>query len=413
MFRRDFLATSSLLGFGAAVPAFLGRTAHAAPAAGRPGGKDSVLVVLQLTGGNDGLNTVIPFADPEYAKLRPTLGIKKDRVRKLTDSLGFHPAMADLGGLFDDGKVCVVQGVGYPNPNQSHFRSMDIWQSATTADDPADGWLGRAMKRAPAPGFHLAAGNETAPLALAGAPAKVPSVTSLADFQLKTGAADGADKDRQRKLILAASGEPGGPSGPPNLLDFVRRTATTSYASSDRLREVGKAYRPKATYPETPLGTRFKLAAQLIDAGVGARVIYLSRDGFDTHAGQGGEQGGHAELLRDVSGSVAAFVKDVSARGHGDRVCVLTFSEFGRRARENGSLGTDHGSAAPMFLAGGGVKAGVVGDHPSLSKLEDGNLRHAVDFRRVYAAVLRDWLGVDPAAVLGAGFAPAGVFRAG
>jgi uncharacterized protein (DUF1501 family) len=234
----------------------------------------------------------------------------------------------------------------------------------------------------------------------------VPSVGSLEDFQLKTAAADKSDKARQQQLIADASK----PTGSGSLLDFVRRTAVNTYASSDRLRQVGKNYVPKATYPATGLATRLKLAAQLIDAGVGARVFYVSIDGFDTHAGQGGAAGAHASLLEEVSGAIAAFYQDVAARGHGDRVCVMTFSEFGRRAKENGSKGTDHGSAAPMFLVGGKVKAGVVGDHPSLTKIPDGNLIHSTDFRRVYAAVLNDWLGVDPVPVVGNGFDPLGVF---
>ncbi|MCZ2343936.1 MAG: DUF1501 domain-containing protein, partial [Bacteroidales bacterium] len=305
--------------------------------------------------------------------------------------------------------LCTVQAVGYPNPSQSHFRSMDIWQAASTRAELTEGWLGQALKQRQIPSFHLAAGgNDTAPLALAGAPARVPSITSLEDFQLKTTAADSTDKKRQQQLITGVS--QGSPSGTGTLLDFVQRTATNTYASSARLREVGKNYQPKSPYPNTGLANRLKLAAQLIDAGVGARIFYVAIDGFDTHAGQGGAIGAHANLLRDVSGAIAAFVKDVSARGHGKRVCVMTFSEFGRRARENGSAGTDHGSAAPLFLAGGAVRPGVLGEHPSLTQLDAGNLRFAVDFRRVYAAVLQNWLGVEAGPILGAGFEPLEVF---
>jgi uncharacterized protein (DUF1501 family) len=408
--RRDFLKTSTLLGFGATVPTFLGRTALAAPVAGKPGAKDTILVVVQLTGGNDGLNTVIPFKDPDYKKYRPTIGIKPEEVKKLTDSLGLHPAMGDLAGLLEDQSLSVVQGVGYPNPSQSHFRSMDIWQAASTAESLNEGWLGKALKQKTMPGFHLASGgNETAPLALNGAPARVPSITSLEDFQLRTTAADASDKIKQTKLIEEAS-KPASQSSQ-QMLDFVRRTALNTYTSSQRLQEVGKNYQPKATYPNTGLGNRLKLAAQLIDAGVGARVFYVSIDGFDTHAGQGGATGAHAKLLGEVSGAITAFYKDVSARGHRDRVCVMTFSEFGRRAKENGSHGTDHGSGAPMFLVGGKVQAGIIGVHPSLTKLEEGNLVHAIDFRRVYAAVLERWLGVEAKPVVGNGFEPLGVFR--
>ncbi len=408
--RRTFLASSTLLGFGATVPAFLGRTAHAAAPAGKAGAKDTILVVVQLTGGNDGLNTVIPFADADYYKLRPTLAVKKTEVRKLTDSLGFHPAMEGLAKLHaDDAAVCVVQGVGYPNPSQSHFRSMDVWQAASTDETLAEGWLGKAMKGKPLPAFHLAAGgNDTAPLALAGAPARAPSITSLDDFTLKMASANGADQAAQKGVIASAAS----PAGGSPLLDFVSRTAMNTYASSDRLAAVGKSYVPKVPYPDTGLGKRLKLVAQLIEAGVGARVFYVSADGFDTHAGQGGTTGAHATLLKTVSDAITAFYKDVAGRGHGERVCVMTFSEFGRRAAENGSKGTDHGSAAPMLLVGGGVKPAFVGKHPSLTKLEDGNLVHATDFRRVYAAVLDRWLGVDAKAVLGAGYEPLDLFKA-
>jgi uncharacterized protein (DUF1501 family) len=409
--RRDFLKTSTLLGFGATVPTFLGRTAFAAPPADANGAKDTVLVVVQLTGGNDGLNTVIPHKNELYYNYRPTIAVPKDQVFEISDDLGLHPSLDSLGRLLnDDSAVCVVQGVGYPNPSQSHFRSMDIWQAASTADNLTEGWVGKALKQKPYASFHLAAGNESAPLALAGAPARVPSITSLEDFQLKVGGANAAEKNRQKKVIEAvASGGPNATTQPP-LLDFVRRTAMNTYASTEKLAAIGKNYQPKYPYPATPFANRLKLAAQLIDAGIGARIFYVSHDGFDTHAGQGGVVGAHANLLRDVGDGIAAFYRDLAERGHGERICVMTFSEFGRRAKENGSRGTDHGSGAPMFLVGGRVHSGIVGDHPSLDKLEDGNLKHAIDFRQVYAAVLSDWLGIDPQPVVG-DFKPAAVFN--
>jgi uncharacterized protein (DUF1501 family) len=408
--RRDFLKSSGLVAWGMTAPTFLGRTARAAGRAGQPGAKDTVLVVVQLTGGNDGLNTVIPFADPEYAKLRPTIKIGKDQVKKVNDALGLHPAMDGMAKLLEDGALTVVQGVGYPNPSQSHFRSMDIWQAASTAATFTEGWVGKALKSVNAPSFHLASNNEASPLAVAGAPVRVPSIASLEDFQLKVAAASGADGKQQRSIIEGAASEPEA-SATGSLLDFVSRTAVNTYASSRRLMDIGKAYQPKEPYPQTGLANRMKLAAQLIDADLGARVFYVSIDGFDTHAGQGGVNGPHASLWREVSGAITAFYKDMAARGHKDRVCVMTFSEFGRRARENGSKGTDHGSGAPMFLVGGRVKAGVVGDHPSLTKLEAGNLKHAIDFRQVYAAVLDQWLGVPSRAVLGGEFKPVEVFK--
>jgi uncharacterized protein (DUF1501 family) len=406
--RRDFLKTSSLLAWGVTVPAFLGRTAFAAPPAGKPGAKDTILVVVQLTGGNDGLNTVIPFADAEYYKLRPTIQVPKDRVRKLNDSIGLHPALEGFESLHKDGALCVVQGVGYPNPSQSHFRSMDIWQAASTADTLTEGWLGKTLKQSPNPAFHVAAGNESAPLALTGSPARVPSITSLEDFQLKMAAASGGDKQKQKAVIEGAAKVPNSTPGP---LDFVQKTALNTYASSHRLQEIGKNYQPKSTYPQTALANRLKLAAQLIDANLGARIFYVGIDGFDTHANQGGVAGTQANLLGEVSGAITAFYQDLAARGHKDRLMIMTFSEFGRRAKENGSKGTDHGSGAPMFLVGGKVKAGLVGNHPSLTKLEIGNLVHAIDFRQVYASVLDGWLGVPSEKVLGAKYAALDVFN--
>jgi uncharacterized protein (DUF1501 family) len=406
--RRDFLKTSGLVAWGLTVPTFLGRTARAAGRAGTPGAKDTILVVVQLTGGNDGLNTVIPYADPEYPKLRPTLKIAKDQVKKVNDALGLHPAMDGMAKLLEDGALAVVQGVGYPNPSQSHFRSMDIWQAASTAESLSEGWIGRALKTVNAPPFHVAYNNEPSPLAVAGAPARVPSITSLADFQLKVVGASGADTKQQQSIIEGAASAG---SSQTSLLDFVSRTAVNTYASSRRLQEIGANYEPKVPYPQTPLANRLKLAAQLIDADLGARVFYVSIDGFDTHAGQGGAAGPHASLWREVSDGIAAFYRDLAARGHKDRLCVMTFSEFGRRAKENGSRGTDHGSGAPMFLVGGKVKGGVVGEHPSLTALEMGNLKHAIDFRQVYAAVLDRWLGVPAKDVLGGEFAASDLFK--
>jgi uncharacterized protein (DUF1501 family) len=407
--RRDFLKTSlagaGLVSWGFGAPGFLNRTAAAAPAADKPGARDTILVVIELTGGNDGLNTVIPFKDPEYAKLRPTLRQPQARIKKINDQLGLHPSMTGFADLLQDNALCVVQGVGYPNPNQSHFRSMDIWQTASLAENVSEGWLGKALKGLPAaPSFHLKSNNEPSPLALDGAPARVPSIKTLEEFQLQVAAASGADKKEQRDLIEGAAKSSGG-SG---LLDFVQRTASNTYASSRRLQEIGKNYKPKATYPNTALAGRLRLAAQLIDAGLGARLFYVAHGNFDTHATQAPA---HANLLTQLSEAVTAFFKDVAARGHRDRVLVMTFSEFGRRAKENGSKGTDHGSAAPMFLIGGKVKAGPVGEHPSLTKLELGNLKHHTDFRQVYAAILDKWLGVSSKEVLGAEFKHMEIFK--
>ncbi len=407
--RRDFmkssLAGAGLIGWSVGAPLFLSRTAAAVTSADRAGAKDTILVVIELTGGNDGLNTVIPFKDPEYAKLRPTLRQPPAQIKKINDQLGLHPSLTGFADLLHDNALCVVQGVGYPNPNQSHFRSMDIWQTANMDEKVSEGWLGKALKGLPGvPSFHLKSNNEPSPLALDGAPARVPSIRTLEEFQLQVAAASGPDKKEQRDLIENAAKS----SGRPGLLDFVQRTASNTYASSRRLQEIGKSYQPKANYPNTALAGRLKLAAQLIDAGLGARLFYVAHGNFDTHATQAPA---HANLLAQLSDAVTAFFKDVAARGHRDRVMVMTFSEFGRRAKENGSRGTDHGSAAPMFLIGGKIKPGAVGDHPSLTKLEMGNLKHHTDFRQVYASILDNWLGVSSKEVLGNEFKHAEVFK--
>ena len=288
---------------------------------------------------------------------------------------------------------------------------MDVWHAASTADTLTEGWLGNALKKQGVPAFHLAGGNEVSPLALAGAPVRVPSITSLDDFKLKTAGVTGADNAAQKGVITSVANPTNAPTtSTPNLLDFVSRTQTSTYASSEKLASIGKNYTPKVPYPTSALGTKLKLAAQLIDAGIGARLFYVSIDGFDTHAGQGGATGAHANLLTQVSDAISAFYRDMAGRGHKDRLCVITFSEFGRRAYENGSKGTDHGAGAPLFLVGGNVKAGIVGRHPSLTGLKEGNLVHGTDFRQVYAAVLEKWLGVDSKPIVGDGFKPAEVF---
>src|SRR5262245_6810432 len=402
--RRDFLKSSlaagSLVAMGLTVPGFLARTARAAPPSDKPGARDTILVVIQLTGGNDGLNTVVPFKDPEYAKLRPTLKLPAGQLKKVNDEIGLHPQMDGLAGLLEDKALCIVQGVGYPNPTQSHFRSMDIWQAASMAERLEEGWIGRALRGPNCPAFHLADNNESAPLALNGAPARVPSIRGLDEFQLRTTATSGADKKDQKDIIEGAA--KGGSTGSP-LLAYVAKTAANTYASAQRLQEIGKNYQPKVPYPQVnPLADRLRLAAQLIDADLGARIFYVTIDGWDTHANQ---LVTHAQLLLQLSGAMTAFFKDLAARGHRDRILMMTFSEFGRRPKQAGT-GTDHGTAAPMLLVGGKVNAGLVGKHPSLTDLDFANLKFHTDFRQVYATILEQWLGIESKEVVGGTFAP-------
>lgn len=394
--RRSFLASSSVA-VGLGLPAVFRRAALAAPGADQPGGKQTVLVVVQLTGGNDGLNTVIPFRDPVYQASRPSLRQAADKVKRLNDEVALHPSLGGLASLWEGSKVGVVQGVGYPNPNRSHFESMDVWHKATDSREQRYGWLGRMQAQLGPAGMAMHIGAGDPPLALFGPTGNAPSVKSLDEYQLRV--APKGDDPSRRKLIesFANSSE----SAPPKneLLALVKESARETYRSSQRLREKAGKYDTPVVYPSTGLGARLKLVARLITAGVPERLYYTTHDGFDTHAIQ--EQF-HPALLQDLGDSIAAFQKDVAHHGDEKRVVLMTFSEFGRRVKENASQGTDHGAASQMFLVGDAVKAGVVGKHPSLTDLDDGDLKHHTDFRSVYGTLLEKWLGIPHEPVLGA-----------
>lgn len=376
--RRDILKAGAVLSFGGTVPSVLLRAASA------PGRADRVLVVVQLSGGNDGLNTVIPFADDAYRRARPTLAVAD--ALKIDDAVGFHPALRGFADLLEAGRLAVVQGVGYPEPNRSHFESMDIWHTCRHKgrEPRTEGWLGRALKPGDDdPAIHL--GGEPQPLALASATLRVPSIASLEEFKLH-GEVDASE------LVERPRDD--------DLLEFVRAGTASALASAARVAEAARSYRPAVEYPDTALAHKLRTVAQLVDAGLKTRVYYVMLDGFDTHAKQADA---HAALLRILGDAVSAFDRDASEHGH--RVLTMAFSEFGRRLEENASAGTDHGAAAPMFLAGG-VRAGLVGEHPSLADLDEGDVKHHTDFRRVYAAVLEKWLSVESAPVLGGAFEP-------
>ena len=405
-FLQSTLGSATLLSSGLTVPGFLARSARAAAGSGGKS-NEKVLVVIQLSGGNDGLNTVIPYADDDYARNRIALRIPTSQVLKLNDHVGLHPRMNAFHELHNQGRLATVQGVGYSNPDRSHFRSMDIWHSAQRENEqPRDGWLGRCLDNSrrdalkagagqDVPALHLGA-NEL-PLALVSRATPVPSVESLESFRFRT--ENGAIPLNSLKSLAAADRSAG-----VTMLDFLRRSTLNAYASSEQVRDALAGERDVAAYPEQyGLARKLKNIAQLIDAGLATRIYYVSLAGFDTHANQ---QGTHANLLGELANSTAAFVKDLENRGHLDRVLVMSFSEFGRRVRENASEGTDHGAAAPMFLAGGMVKSGVLRKHPSLTDLDDGDLKHHTDFREVYATILDRWLGCASESVLGSKFEP-------
>jgi uncharacterized protein (DUF1501 family) len=397
--RRQFLTRTlrgaSLVALGSVVPQFVARTALAAAP-----GKDNVLVVLELTGGNDGLNTVIPYADDLYHKARPTLRQTKDVVIRLDDHVGLHSGMGGLRPLWEQGQLAVVQGVGYPNPERSHFEAMDIWQSGDPKRTATNGWLGRAtteMKDTSGgvPILHI--GSKSLPLAATGAPGGAVTVNDKNSFRLELG--DGkAEQQKARRKLLEDVAKPPERAGEDDLLSFVQRRQVQTLTSVETLR--GLLEGPNAISGSgTGLSQKLQLIAGLIAKGFGTRIFYVSLDGFDTHAGQAAT---HNTLLAELADSVGGFFQTLKTNGDGSRVRMVTFSEFGRRVDENGSRGTDHGAASCLFVAGPSVKGGVVGPHPSLSDLGDGDLKFHTDFRRVYATLLDGWLGCDGKAVLGA-----------
>jgi uncharacterized protein (DUF1501 family) len=396
--RRDFLKSASLIALAPTVPAFLARTARAA----KPERDARILVVLQLEGGNDGINTVVPHADEGYAKYRRLLRLPADRLIKVTDAVGLHPAMGDAGKLLESGRLALLQGVGYPNPNRSHFESMAIWQTARLdrADQNDLGWLGRALDGAgrPAGGGpdSVFVGGGGLPVALRGRRSVASAMTRPEDFLL----------DPLARSVPGATASP-----KEDLAAFVRRSTLDAYATADRMAAVAAARDADTRYPTTDLAGQFRLMARLIKGGAGARVFYTRQTGYDTHSGQ---LGPHAALLGELAGAVRAFLDDLASAKLAERVVVLAFSEFGRTVKENASAGTDHGTSGPVLLAGERVKAGLVGKTPSLTELDPkhGDLKTGIDFRQVYAAALADWLGLPAELALGGTFERLPLFRA-
>lgn len=396
--RRDLLKHCSLIALAPTVPGFLARLARAAEV----GVKDRILVVVQLDGGNDGLNTVVPYGDEDYARHRDKLRLNTKDVIKLNDEVALNLAMRAAADLYQSQRLTIVEGVGYPNPNRSHDVSMAIWHTARF--DPAEhksyGWLGRALdtqadatadRSAPT---LLRVGDGALPTAVIGRRAIAGSFSRLDELA--------ATGDIGRRL--AADIKPADAAATQNasdtLADFARRATLDAYATAD---SVSRAATKTAGhgYPSTALGQHLGTIARLIEAELPTRIYYANQSGYDTHAAQLPQ---HATLLRELSEALKAFLDDLAASQLADRVLVLCFSEFGRRVSENASLGTDHGTAGPVLLAGGGTRAGLVGKRPSLADLDSGDLKMTVDFRRVYATLLDDWLGVDSQAVLGERF---------
>lgn len=344
-----------------------------------------VLVVLQLTGGNDGLNTVAPHRQDSYYRLRPTLALARSKLVAIDPDHGLHPALAALAPLLAEGRLSVVQGVGYPNPDRSHFRSLEIWHGGDTCDLPRTGWLGRMADQIANGGGVMPAlcvGEEEFPFALVGERVLAPTVLDEASLRLSP--IPGLEGEREH-ILSTEDGATGD-------LVFLREAARVASLAARRLEEA-LARRSSADYPDLRLARELRLVARLIAGGFDTRIFHLALGGFDTHARQAEA---HASLLEELGRSLAAFERDLAASGSAGRVMTLVHSEFGRRAGENGSRGTDHGAAAPVFLLGGPGRGGLKGTPPDLERLIEGDVAFTTDFRALYAAVERDWMGLDP-----------------
>jgi uncharacterized protein (DUF1501 family) len=410
--RREFLRGAAGISVASTFPLFLGKTAAAVAAgedeSGAQRGRDRILVVVQLSGGNDGLSTVVPYAEPAYGKSRTTIRIGEDSVLKIDERVGLHPNLKELKELYDSGETAIVQGASYPNPTRSHFEAMDIWHTADRSGSRrGSGWLGRAVDSACGNRMNpLLAVNlgGSVPLALRGDRSKPIAFQNPGAFQWR---GDKMEKDAFAELNAR---KPERPGEPVQSLDYLRRVAADAGASSDTIRKATQSYRGTADYPSgNRLAEDLRLIAAMIAAGLPTRIFYASIGGFDTHANQ---RATHDGLMKTLSTAVAAFVKDLRAQRLLDRVAIMTFSEFGRRVKENGSRGTDHGVAAPMFIVGGGVRGGLFGKHPDLERLDAGDLKLTTDFRRVYASVLDGWLGISSEKVLGEKWEPLPLFGA-
>src|SRR2546421_862883 len=429
--RRIFLQKGlTMLAVGATVPTFLDQTVMAlanpedVARTQKATGKDGkILVVVQLSGGNDGLNTVIPFGDDAYHRALPALGHAANDVLKIDNYLGLHPNLAPLKELYDDGRMGVVQGVGYPNPNRSHFRSMDIWHSAAPEKEiVTTGWIGRYFDNTcsgtdPHVGVSI---GEQMPLAMKG-----DRIIPLNFDRPETYRYNGKDKEHYltlnkidpnmepatstREKIVKPGSKKVEPVTAANQLDFLHRTAMDAQLSSDDILRMTQRHTSPAAYPGGQFGAGLKTIAAMIAGGLPTRVYYVSLGGFDTHAN---DRGRHDQLMQQFAQGISAFWKDLKSQKNDDRVAMMTFSEFGRRVEQNASGGTDHGAAAPMFLFGKNLKPGIIGQHPSLTDLDAGDLKFHIDFRNVYATVIQNWLDAPSKPALGGQFQPLPILKA-
>jgi uncharacterized protein (DUF1501 family) len=407
--RRFFLSRSlGVAVLGGSIPSFISSAAdaQALPALGSSVDPGNVLVVIQMGGGNDGLNTIVPYTDDAYHRVRPVIGIAEKHVLQLNDRIGLNPVMTGLNELYKQGHVAIVQAVGYPNPNRSHFEATQIWETASPDKPVSTGWLGRYLDATtpaaspkvggvPAHLFDAVSLGDTVPSALLASHVDVPAIGALNTFNYNTG------KDTSSRATAGVLFDGAKPGQSP-YLSLIEETSRTALHGGDVLRAKIAAYKRMATYPTDPFSQQLALAAQIIGSKIGTRVIFVSIGSFDTHAGQRAQQD---RLLGYLSQGLLAFYQDLEAHGVADNVLAMTFSEFGRRVSQNASNGTDHGTAMPLFVIGGKVKGGVYGDHPSLTDLDkNGDLKFATDFRSIYATVLERWLARDPSHIIDGDF---------
>ena len=384
--RKEFLQIGSLASASLMMPKFL--KAFERPAMVPPGNK--VVVVIQFSGGNDGLNTVVPISNDLYFKNRPKLAIKPEEALKLTNDAGLNPALTAFKGLYDDGALGIINSVGYPNPNRSHFRSMDIWQSASQSTDyVSTGWLGRYLdaqcKSCDNPTQILEL-DDVLSLALKG---EVNKGLAFKDpRRLYSSSNEKFYKDVNR---VHQKGEP--------TIDYLYKTLGATLSSADYIYKKSKIHPTLQSYPGTGLGSSLKTIASLIMSDINTKVYYVSLGSFDTHVNQQAQQ---KRLFTELNDAVASFTKDIKENNRFDDVLMMTFSEFGRRVAQNASNGTDHGTANNMFLIGGGLKQkGLINELPDLANLNEGDLEYKVDFKNVYATILNKWLGADDKFILG------------
>jgi len=396
------------IGVGAGLPLILSRTQAALAAQALEGTSaerhpNRILVVVELSGGNDGLNTVVPFGDAAYYRARPKLGIKEREVIKANNAFGFHPSMVGFERLFKDGRLAVVHGCGYDHPSLSHFSSMGFWHTGVPNGGESLGWLGRLADRTyDAHTRNMIVNVGTSQSLAVRSQQHSPLVFDDPARFRREGNDD--EKHALAEMSKARASEN-------STLEFLAATAQNATESSDVVRRASAAYRTPVDYGQGGgLAGNLQRVAALIAAEMPTRLYYVTYSGnsFDTHVQQADL---HTRLLMYTADAVRGFMDDVKRLGRGDDVSMMIFTEFGRRVEENGSLGTDHGTATPMFVVGQGVKGGFYSRHPSLTDLDDGNMKMTTDFRRVYATMIKEWLGYDDTpAVLKGSFAPLGVF---